>query len=87
MMSLPVRYREFLDRYERAYHTPGHVASEKQVLWEQSSQAMLRSEFIPSELARELHLDVANLNAYLMRGETQRFTLDTARTIAQYLTA
>ena len=48
---------------------------------------MLRSEIIPSELARELHLDVANLNAYLMRGETQRFTLDTARTIAQYLTA
>ena len=85
MMSLPVRYREFLDRYESAYHTPERVASEKQVLWEQSSQAMLRSEIIPSELARELHLDVANLNAYLMRGETQRFTLDTARTIAQYL--
>ena len=48
---------------------------------------MLRSEIIPSELARELHLDVANLNAYLMRGETQRFTLDTAPTIAPYLTA
>ena len=87
MMSLPQSYRTFLERFEAAYHTPERIADEKQQLWEQTRQAMLRSGLLAAELARALNLDAANLNAYLTRGETHRFTLETARSIATYVSA
>ena len=83
MMSLPPAYRDLMARYNLAYHTPENVAQEKRELREQTREAVLKANVSPSELANSLGLDVANMTAYLTRGETHRFSLETARRIAK----
>ena len=84
MMSLPEIYREMLDRYNDAYHAPERIAAEKQALWDDTRKLLLKSGESPAEVARALNLDAANLSAYLARGDTGRFTLETVRAIADY---
>ena len=84
MQSLPERYRAFLEAYEVAYHTPESVAQEKTQLHDTTCAALLRSGTTPAEIARALNLDPANLAAYLGRKDIHRFTLQTARQIAQF---
>ena len=86
MMSLPPLYRKFMSDYEDAYYTPERVAQEKRELSEQAREAALRTGASPAELARTLGVDRANLNAYLLRGETHRITLESARRLVAQLT-
>jgi len=83
MMSLPSAYRDLMARYNDAYHTPESVAREKRELRDRTRKAAIESGISPSELAKSLGLDVANMTAYLTRGETHRFSLETARRIAK----
>ena len=84
MRSLPPVYCEFLIEFEQAYHTPERVDAEKRELLEQAREAMLRTGASPTELARQLDVDRANLNAFLVRGETHRVSLDVARRLAEF---
>ena len=84
MRSLPPDYCDFLIGFEEAYHTPERVDAEKRQLLEQARANLLRTGSSPTELARDLGVDRANLNAYLVRGETQRVTLDVARRLAEW---
>ena len=79
LQSLPERYRAFLEEFERAYHRPEHIAAEKRVLLDQTRAAVLRSGASPTELARQLNLDRANVSAYLAHGEIGRLTLEDAK--------
>ena len=85
MMTLPDEYRAIMSRFVDAYHAPELIAEEKRTLWESTRRAVLMSGTSPAELARELGLDPANLSAYLARADVGRFTLATARTIAEYV--
>ena len=85
MMSLPQQYRDILERYEYAYHTPENIAAEKRELWETTKQSVLVSGISPAELANALELDQSNLSAYLAHGDIGRFTLATVRRIAEYV--
>lgn len=82
LRSLPDRYGALLEAYDAAYHMPERIANEKGALRESIQLNMLRSGTTPAELARALDLDPGNLNAFLTRGETHRFTLETTRRIA-----
>ena len=84
MMSLPVRYRDILEAYERAYYTPERIAAEKREIGERAREAALRAGTSPTELARMLGVDRANLSAFISRGETHRLNLDVARQLAEY---
>ena len=81
MMSLPEKYREVLAAYERAYHAPEIIDSEKKALQESARLKMLKSGLSPADIATSLDVDVSNIHAYLVRGETQRFTLERAQAI------
>lgn len=87
MRSLPKRYQKLLEDFERAYYAPEHVAKEKEGLQQEALRLVLHSGLSPSAIANALKLDVANVHAFLMRGETQRFTLETAREIAEFAQA
>ncbi|MBQ9002511.1 MAG: hypothetical protein IJ087_11730, partial [Eggerthellaceae bacterium] len=78
LQSLPERYRAFLEEFERAYHAPERIASEKRGLLEQTQAAALRTGASPTELARQLGLDRANVSAYLAHGEIGRLTVEDA---------
>ena len=84
MMSLPAAYRHIMASYEDAYYTPERITAEKVLLRERTRKAVLLTGTSPAEIARALELDIANMNAYLTRGETHRFTLETARAIAEF---
>ena len=84
MRSLPPVYCDFLIEFEQAYHMPERVDAEKRELLEQAREAMLRTGASPTELARQLGVDRANLNAFLVRGETHRVSLDVARRLAEF---
>ena len=85
MMSLPKPYRDFMTSFAEAYYAPERIEEEKRALWEAARESMLVSGSSPAEIARALGLDSSNLSAYLANGDTGRFTLDTARAIAEYL--
>lgn len=85
LMSLPPLYRAFLERYNAAYHAPEAIASEKRALRQRTLRSMLETGTTPAELAHACGVDPNNLNAYLARGELHRFTLRTARLIADDL--
>lgn len=82
MMTLPQAYRDIMAAYNLAYHTPESIAEEKRELRERTRKAVLEAGMSPTELANSLGLDVSNMTAYLTRGETHRFSLETARRIA-----
>lgn len=85
MMSLPEQYREVLAAYERAYHAPEMIVSQKKALQESSHLKMLKSGLSPADIAAILDMNASNLHAYLVRGETQRFSLEKARVIEAFL--
>lgn len=85
MMSLPEPYRRVLADYERAYHAPEQLEEQKRKLQKLASDSMLKKGLSPAEIARSLSLDPGNMHAYLVRGDTKRFTIDRARKIAQFL--
>lgn len=87
MMTLPKACREVFAAYDRAFHSPELADAEKQELQVKAHEAMLRSGVSPTHVARELNLDPGNMHAFLIRGETKRFTLETTRRIADFVIA
>lgn len=85
MRSLPAEYRELLVRFEDAYHTPENIAEEKRQIWEHTKQSVLETGISPAEIAHELGLDQPNVSAYLSNGDVGRFTIATAREIAEFV--
>ena len=85
MMSLPKAYRDVFEDYERAYRAPELNDLEKQKLQQSAYASLLRTGISPAEVAHDLGLDPGNMHAFLVRGETQRFTLDTSRRIERFL--
>ena len=85
MMSLSLSYRSVLESYERAYHAPERTRIEKESIRERSRIAMLKLGITPAELAHALDLDTANLHAFIVRGEVDRFTLQKARELETHL--
>lgn len=85
MMTLPKACREAFKAYERAYHAPETIDAEKRQLQEAAHEAMLRKGISPAELAHDLSLDPGNMHAFLVRGETGRFRLETCLAIARHL--
>ena len=85
MMALPQVYRTVFRAYEAAYHAPELQDQEKQALQQRSKLSMLKLGLSPSEIAHDLGLNYANAHAYLVRGDTHRFTLATARAIDDHL--
>jgi len=85
MMTLPKACREAFKAYERAYHAPETIEAEKRELQRAAHEAMLRTGVSPAELARELSLDPGNMHAFLVRGETGRFRLETCEEITRHL--
>ena len=85
LMTLPAPYRAVFKAYEEAYYAPERIEEEKRSLQQSSNLAMLQSGGSPADIARDLNLNYENLHAYLVRGEIQRFTLDTIRTIDTHL--
>lgn len=87
MMSLPESYRSVLTSFESAYHKPELIEKKKRELQQAAHRSMLRSGTSPAEVAKQLGLDAGNTHAFLVRGETQRFSLESAERIERFLRA
>ena len=87
MMLLPVAYRGWFEGFADAYFAPEREEEEKGDLLDRSRTAMLKKGVSPAEIARALNLNKSNAYAYLSSGDTKRFTVETAREIAEYLGA
>lgn len=85
MMVLSQPYRDVMDAFLKAYRTPEANAAEKRRLCELSRRAMLEKGMSPAEIADALGLNRSNAYAYLSSGDEKRFTVETARLIADYL--
>lgn len=85
MMSLPLSYCSVLEAYEHAYHTPEHARAAKEAIRNRSWNVMLQLGITPAELARALDTDPANLHAFVVRGDVDRFTLEKAQELERYL--
>ena len=85
MMSLPEPYRAVLTSFEAAYHKPELVDQRKRALQQAAHDSMLRSGSSPAGVARHLGLDPGNTHAFLVKGETHRFSLETAEKIEIFL--
>lgn len=87
MLQLPQEYRRCLEAYERAFHAPERIADDKDRLRNSSAGYMLKLGLSPTKIAHILGLDAGNTHAYLVRGEVERFTLETAHDIDEYLSS
>ena len=85
MMVLSQPYRDVMAAFLEAYETPERNAAEKRALCDLSRRAMLEAGISPAEIADALNLNRPNTYAYLSSGDEKRFTVETARQIADYL--
>lgn len=85
MKSLPPAYTALLMAYDDAYHAPELIANDKMDIWDQVHVAQLKTGAAPTHVAYALRLDPANTSAYLKNAAVEKFTVETAQQILDYL--